>query len=336
MLALLVASEPNRKHASPFDSRPPLNDGLGPRGSAPPQSLEDDQQAIPSFSISDRAASLVLGGDYLAEWQRAIDASLKPQSRVIDASVEIVSEAPSARRGRSANVAGLLEGNDPRLKNETVLITAHYDHLGAPGTALYPGANDNASGTAAVLELARVFTREARPRRTLLFLVFGSEEEGLLGSYYYADHPLRPLETTRAVLNLDMIARDEAHTPESQGLVDIPADTSNQLDLVGGFYSPELVKEIREAGREAGLDLSEKFDRDHDLNVLFRCDHFPFLLKDVPAIWLFGGFHPGYHRPVDTVEKLNLAKLEKVARLTYLAARRLADTPRPPRFEAAH
>lgn len=85
-----------------------------------------------------------------------------------------------------------------------------------------------------------------------------------------------------------------------------------------------------------GLDLSEKFDRDHDLNVLFRCDHFPFLLKDIPAVWLFAGFHPGYHRTVDTADKLNFAKLEKVTRLTYLAARRLADRRQPPRFEPAH
>src|SRR5271154_4252800 len=91
------------------------------------------------------------------------------------------------------------------------------------------------------MELARLLTADSmRPRRSLLLIVFGSEEEGLLGSYYYVEHPLRPLETTRAVLNLDMIARDEAHIPQSRGVLEIPADTSNEINLVGTFYSPEF------------------------------------------------------------------------------------------------
>jgi Zn-dependent M28 family amino/carboxypeptidase len=183
------------------------------------------------------------------------------------------------------------------------------------------------------MELARLFAADsARPRRSVLLIVFGSEEEGLLGSYYYVEHPLRPLETTRAVLNLDMIARDEAHIPQSRGVLEIPADTSNEINLVGAFYSPELREAIVNANRKTGLELSDKFDRDHDLNTLFRCDHFPFLLHDVPAVWLFGGFHPGYHEPSDTVEKLNFPKMEKVVRLTYEAARSIADSDKTPRF----
>lgn len=333
-VAALLVSEPLRKHPGAFESVP--NQGQPRRASAPRQAIEEE--AIPILQVSDRAAAELLKplGRTPADLQRTIDRELKPASAAVAGStIELAASVKNIRRGESANVMGVLEGSDAALRGETVLITAHYDHLGEQHGLLYAGANDNASGTVAVMELARLFAAEAsRPRRSLMFIVFGSEEEGLLGSYYYAAHPLRPLETTRAVLNLDMIGRDEAHIPQSRGVVDIPADTKNAINLAGVFYSPDLRAEILRANRAVGLEISGKFDRDHDLNVLFRCDHFPFLLHDVPAVWLFGGFHPGYHEPSDTVDKLNFAKIEKVVRLTLGTARSIADSSRPPRFQA--
>jgi Zn-dependent M28 family amino/carboxypeptidase len=185
------------------------------------------------------------------------------------------------------------------------------------------------------MELARLFEAGGiRPKRSVLFVVFGSEEQLMLGSFYYTAHPLRPLQTTRAVLNLDMIGRDEAQIPQSEGVLSIPADTSNTINLVGAFYSPDLRAVIERANRGAGLSLDTKFDRDHTLNALFRCDHLPFLVAGIPAIWLFGGFHPGYHEPSDTVEKLNFPKMEKVVRLAYSAAMDVANAPTVPRFSA--
>jgi hypothetical protein len=130
-----------------------------------------------------------------------------------------------------------------------------------------------------------------------------------------------------------MIARDEAHIPQSQGVVEIPPDTRNEINLVGVFYSHDLEGVIRNANQKIGFEISTKFDRDHDLNALFRCDHFPFLLRNVPAVWLFGGWHPGYHEPSDTIDQLDFPKLEKVVRLAYASARALADSPATPRFE---
>jgi hypothetical protein len=340
-VALLVVSEPLRKHAGTFDvaPRPPTSAGVAVvtpslRATAPRQTLDDG--AIPVIQINDRVAAELLRatGRTPSDLQSAIDRDLQPASQLLpDTRLEISSAPVEPRRGESANVVGLLEGSDPVLRGETILITAHYDHLGLQNGHLYPGANDNASGSVAVMELARLFSRDpARPKRSLLFVVFGSEEERLLGSYYYVAHPLRPLATTRAVLNLDMIARDEAHIPQSQGVVEIPADTHNQINLVGAFYSRELEAVIREADAKVGLDITTKFDRDHDLNVLFRCDHFPFLLHDVPAVWLFGGFHPGYHEPSDTMDRLDYPKLEKVVRLTYESARLLSGASSTPRF----
>jgi len=129
-----------------------------------------------------------------------------------------------------------------------------------------------------------------------------------------------------------MVARDEAHIPESRGVVEISNDTRNEINLVGSFYSPELETAIRKADSALGLEISTKFDHDHDLNALLRCDHFPFLLHDVPAVWIFGRWHPGYHEPSDTIDRLDFPKLEKVVRLAYGSAGLLGDTARAPAF----
>lgn len=335
-VAVLIASEPLRRHPGLFDA-PGHSDGAKQslRASAPPQAL-DDRRQIPAFSIAENVlADLLSALDRKpADLQHTIDTTLRPQSAVLpDTLVELRSGNAEQHRGTSFNAVGLLEGSDPALRSETILITAHYDHLGLQKGHVYPGANDNASGTVAVMELARLFLENReRPKRSLLFAVFGSEEQLMLGSFYYTAHPLRPLAGTRAVLNLDMIGRDEAHIPQSQGVLQIPADTSNEINLVGVYYSVDLLAAIERENRGIGLSLDTKFDRDHRLNALFRCDHLPFLMSGIPAVWLFGGFHPGYHEPSDTVEKLNLAKMEKVIRLTYRVAINVANAPRGPRF----
>jgi hypothetical protein len=308
------------------------------RGSAPPQSLDDPDQ-VPGYGISEAVAAEFLSplGRTPLDLEKSIDANLKPQSKSIPGtSAEIRTANLEQRRGVSLNAVGLLEGSDPALKSETVIFTAHYDHLGVLNEHLYPGANDNASGTVAVMELARMFTQAAvKPKRSVLFIVFGSEEENMLGSFYYTAHPLRPLATTRAVINLDMIGRDEAHITQNEGGLQIPADTTNLINLVGSFYSPGLRTILHKQDQSVGLILDTKYDRDHTLNTLFRCDHLPFLIAHIPAVWLFGGFHPGYHEPVDTVDRLNFDKIIKVIQLAYAAGTAVANTPEPPRFEAA-
>ena len=330
-VAILIASEPLRTHPGLLDR--PANQGQPMRAAAPPQALDDDGQ-IPAFSIGDDVLAELLAQPP-ANLQRAIDASLKPRSAALaDTVVTLRSTNLETHRGVSSNVVGLLEGSDPALRSETVLVTGHYDHLGLQNGHVYAGANDNASGTVAVMELARLFAAApVRPKRSILFVVFGSEEQAMLGSFYYAAHPLRPLATTRAVINLDMVARDEAHIPQSEGVLDIPADTSNELNLVGTSYSPDLAKIIERMNADVGLQLDTKFDRDHTLHALFRCDHLPFLVEGVPAVWLFGGFHPGYHEPSDTVEKLNFPKLEKVTKLAYRVTAEVANAAAPPAFK---
>jgi hypothetical protein len=336
--AVLIASEPLRNHPGLLE-RPSggPNQGQPSRASAPPQSL-DDEAEIPAFSIGDGVLGELVSALHQqpADLQLAIESALQPRSAALpDTLVELRTANAEMRRGTSHNVVGLLEGSDPVLKSETVMFTAHYDHLGLQNGRVYGGANDNASGTVAVMELARLFTASGqRPKRSLLFVVFGSEEQLMLGSFYYTAHPLLPLAGTRAVLNLDMIGRDEAHIPQSEGVLKIPADTSNELNLVGTYYSRDLRNVIEQENRSVGLSLDTKFEHDHTLNALFRCDHLPFLVAGIPAVWLFGGFHPGYHEPSDSVEKLNFPKMEKVIRLAYRVAERVANTPRGPRFGA--
>lgn len=325
--ALLVVTEPINTHRTA--PRPPA------RANAPAQALAHGELRIPRVTIPAEAAVALLegGGQTPADWQRRIDGTRKPASRTL-AGVAVRLEAVNAGgpAQSSWNVAALLPGSDPRLRDETILVTSHYDHLGVQNGALYPGANDNGSGTVAMIEAARLLAA-ARPARSVLFVSFGSEEQLMLGSYHYVAHPLRPLATTRAVLNLDMIGRNEEHTAESTGAYAITAGRSDQLNLVGASYSPDLAALLRrEAAGAAGLTLSDKFDGDSSMRALFRCDHLPFLQKGIPAVWLFSGFHPGYHEPVDTVDRIDFDKMARTVRLTVDAVRALASTAEPPRF----
>lgn len=316
-VAILIASEPGRSHLGMYD---PPKPGTPPRpalrASAPAQMLDDPGQ-IPAFSIADGVLMELLSGERAADLQRRIDAKLQPNSFVLpDTTVELRSANAETRRGISLNTLALLEGSDPALKSETVLITAHYDHLGYQNGRLYAGANDNGSGVAGLLELARMYVEGGRrPKRSILFAAFGSEEQAMLGSFYYVQHPVRPLETTRAVVNLDMIARDE-----------------EDLKLVGTYYSADLLRTIERESEAVGLKLNTALDREYSQNALFRCDHLPFLFERIPAVWLFGGFHPGYHEPVDTVDRLDFTKMEKTIRLAYRVAEVVANEARPPAF----
>jgi len=326
VVGVLMAGEPNRKHPSNVDRLARIPGGRERATGPSSQALAESDRRIPAITVSDAVAAELLAptGKKPGELQARIDASLRPASEALaGASVEMAIEVAESRRATSANVVGVLERSDPKLRGQAVLFTAHYDHLGIRDGKVLPGADDDASGTAAVIELARVFAQDPeRTKRTLVFIAFGGEEAGLLGSYYYAAHPLA---ATRAVINLDMIGRDEKPSTQTNGLIEIAADTSNELNFIGLKSSPGLRAVLERANRGVGLRLSYKWDDDAALNVLWRGDQFPFLLKGVPAVWLFNGFQPDYHTPSDTIDKLNFTKMVKIVRLAYLAGRALAN-----------
>jgi Zn-dependent M28 family amino/carboxypeptidase len=149
-----------------------------------------------------------------------------------------------------------------------------------------------------------------------------------------AAHPLRPLDTTRAMINFDMIGRDEAPSDQTTGLIDIPASTNNRLNIIGGSYSPDFRETVVAANHSIGLDLDERFDHENALNTFFRSDQFPFVLHDIPAFWFFTGFHPDYHHTTDTVEKIDYAKMTKILQVSYLSAYSFANESKYPKFVA--
>lgn len=338
-VAVLIAPEPSHNHPSTQEVRARIgHQAEHAANPIPAQALVDNPLHIPSMIISADVSSQLLAtsGSTPAALQQAIDKDLKNHSLALpDTAISLHLHNTSRREAMTWNVVGLVEGSDPKLAPETVIISAHHDHDGESDGKIWHGADDNASGTVGVVTLARAFAANpTKPKRSILFAVFAAEERGLLGAYYLAAHPLRPLNTTRAMINFDMIGRDEKPSPQTDGLIQVPADTSNRLNLIGAAYSPDYQHTVAKANQQVGLVLDDRFDHEYALNVFFRSDQFPFVLQNVPAFWWFTGFHPDYHHPSDTPEKIDYPKMAKILKLAYLSAWQFADEATPPRFVA--
>jgi Zn-dependent M28 family amino/carboxypeptidase len=239
------------------------------------------------------------------------------------------------------NVVGVIEGSDAALKDEVVILCAHYDHTGVDaGGQVYNGADDDGSGTVALIEIAQAYVLAAReskrPRRSVLFAAWNSEEVGLLGAWAYAENPLFPLENTVAVLNMDMIGRNQ-EVPENGGRrfrgMEVQSAESNQnsLNIVGHTYSEDILTAVNTANRHFGLEIETGYDA-AATSIIRRSDHWPFLQRGVPAILLTTGFHPDYHRTTDDVSRINFEKLEKIVRLTHQVSWDLARQDSRPKM----
>lgn len=236
------------------------------------------------------------------------------------------------------NVLGLIEGSDPKLKDEWVLVTAHFDHDGVNGTQILNGADDNGSGTVALLEIADAYAAAAqqgqRPKRSVLFCAWNSEERGLLGAWAYTDQPIAPLSTIAGVLNMDMIGRNEevevGAGARFNGLeVQTAESNSNSVNMMGYARVPELAAVVDAANGAIGLDVKKRYDNNAS-NLVRRSDQWPFLQRGVPALGFMTGLHPDYHTTYDRPEKINYVKMEKIARLIHQASWDLANsTGRP-------
>jgi len=342
-VAILIVAEPNRKHPSNQERVARIGGSATRANPIPGQALANDALHIPAAIVSDAVGAelLATAGATPSALQASIDKDLSPQSRALsDTVVSMHFQNVSRTTGTTYNVAGLLPGSDPRLSAETILISAHHDHDGSSpnasgGLDIWHGADDNGSGTVGVVELAHAFAANpAKPKRSILFVVFAAEERGLLGAYYMAAHPLRPLATTRAMINFDMIGRDETPSEQTNGLIEIPKDTTNRLNLIGAFYSPQYKETVVQENKYVGLVLDDRFDHENALNIFFRSDQFPFVLHNIPAFWWFTGFHPDYHHTTDTPEKIDYVKMTKILKLAYLTAWQFGEEPRTPAFVA--
>jgi Zn-dependent M28 family amino/carboxypeptidase len=237
------------------------------------------------------------------------------------------------------NVVALLEGSDARLKNEWVIVSAHFDHDGVNGAQILNGADDNGSGTVALLEIADAFALAAReghrPKRSVLFAAWNSEERGLLGAWAYTEQPLAPLSSIAAVLNMDMIGRNEevqaGSGPRFNGLeVQTAESNANALNVMGFSRAPEVAAVVDRANQGIGLELKKRYDNNSS-NLVRRSDQWPFLQRGVPALGFMTGLHPDYHTQYDRPEKINYPKMEKIARLIHQAAWDLANSDGRPK-----
>ena len=235
-------------------------------------------------------------------------------------------------------MVGLLRGAE--TPDEWVIVCAHYDHDGADGDLIYAGADDDGSGTVALLEIAEALGRAARsgrrPRRSILLAAWNSEERGLLGAWAYTERPLHPLDGTVAVLNMDMIGRNEevrrGGGRRFRGLEPQTAESNaNALNILGHSYSRAMTELVRSANREAELELRMRYDN-NESNLLRRSDQWPFLQSGVPALFFHTGLHPDYHTINDRPEKIEYEKMERIVRLVYQMAWDLADSDLRPDF----
>lgn len=242
-------------------------------------------------------------GFTLSQLQTKIDEAKIPNSIETNDSVYVEVDSKYDPLRNTMNVAGMLEGSDPVLKNEFIIISAHLDHVGTQGNVIYNGANDNASGSAAVLQIARAFTQlEVKPKRSILFLLFSNEESGLLGAYHYVNNPLVPLENTKALLNLDCISMGDSimvgNGLSAPGLWNI----ANEMD---SLYIDMMVKNTWTGG---GADAT------------------PFFEKGIQCLYFVttNGYEH-LHLPTDDTETLKPELFEKITRLAYLTAYRIAN-----------
>ncbi len=215
----------------------------------------------------------------------------------------------------SSNVLGVLPGTD--RADEYVFITSHYDHEGIINGEIYYGADDDGSGTVSVLEIAEAFVNAKKkgdgPRRSIVFMTVSGEEKGLLGSKYYSENPIFPLEKTTVDLNIDMVGRID---PTYKG------DSMNYVYVIGDDkLSSELAPITDEVNKKySNMELDRRFNGNDPNRFYYRSDHYNFAAKGVPIIFYFNGTHADYHRPTDTVEKINFDLMEKRVRLIYHTA----------------
>ncbi|TDD95778.1 M28 family metallopeptidase [Flavobacterium cellulosilyticum] len=225
----------------------------------------------------------------------------------------------------SENIWAFIEGSEK--PNEIIVVSAHYDHIGIKNGAIYNGADDDGSGTVALLEIAQAFAKAKKegngPKRSILFLHVTGEEHGLLGSRYYAENPLFPLANTIADINIDMIGRhDEFHN-----------DSSNYVYIIGSDYlSTDLYNICEDANKNyVNISLDYKFnDRTDPNRFYYRSDHYNFAKNGIPSVFLFNGVHADYHKATDTVEKIEFDAMAKRTQLAFVIAWELANRENRP------
>jgi hypothetical protein len=290
--------------------------------------------SVPTIRVSREMADSILGyaGQDIKTLKGKIEKTMKSQSMLLPRVTMTVQNTAETKLVSSWNVLGYIEGSDPELKKEVVVIGAHLDHLGMRGQYIYNGADDNGSGSVGVLEIAEAFAKNpVKPKRSVLFALWTGEEKGLLGSRFYVSNPFFPLDKTVANLNLDMISREWSE------------DRLKMMGrIMGGGLSKEMMEEI-----DIKKFISLSFDANASdmknalktnnqyvgLHIALRpsksgmggSDHAPFAMNKIPWVFFFAAMTEDYHQPTDSIEKVSSKMMQKIMRLAYLTAHAIAD-----------
>jgi len=266
-------------------------------------------------------------GKSLEEFQLEIDRTLEPRSIELAGKSIRLDLVMKQNDLLVPNVFGIIEGSDPVLKDEVVIYLAHFDHVGTDGEGgVFNGADDNASGTVALLEIAEAFMKEKkRPARSIGILWVSAEEIGLFGSKYFADHPLVPSEKTAAVINLDMVGRTKTKDDVNSSRSNLTIAGGDTVKVIGGLQSSVLMQINKETLEEMGLTGNYLFNnREHPQRYFFRSDHINFARKDIPVLYYSTGTHNDYHTVNDVEERIDYDKFLKMSRFSFKVGYKVA------------
>jgi hypothetical protein len=303
-----------------------------------------DRPATPTLSAQDDFFEFLFSGSdvkYAELKEKASNQEPLPPIalRGVKLTIDVDADYTVVRTRLTRNVVGIVPGADAKLSDTFVAFGAHYDHVGYaegstggrggqtaadPNDRISNGADDDGSGTVAVMAIAKAFALGPKPKRSLLFVWHAGEEAGLLGSRYNADYPVVPIEKIVAQLNIDMIGRNRNDKPEE----------SNTVYIVG---SDRISTELHNLNEDANASLQKPMTLDYEMNdpadpesIYTRSDHYSYALKGIPIIFYTTGLHKDYHRVTDSVEKIEFPKLAHITQLVYATGVRVANLDHPP------
>jgi Zn-dependent M28 family amino/carboxypeptidase len=271
---------------------------------------------------------MVKAANYIVDYYKKI--GIKPPASLPNYFQNVPGEyySKAKKRNASDNILGFIEGSEK--PNEVLIISAHYDHDGIKNGVIYPGADDNGSGSIAVLELAKAFAKASkdgnRPKRSILFLHVTAEEIGLQGSRYYSENPIIPIENSIANINIDMIGR------RGKG----KENDNNYVYLIGADRLSKDLHNIAEQAREkySPMQVDFTFNDPKDPNrFYFRSDHYNFAKKNIPSMFYFSGVHDDYHTVNDTADRIDYPLFLARTQLIFAVAWELANAPERPKLD---
>ena len=321
----------------PVSDERPIIDRPRRRLSLPGVTQRMPWEGSPVITVTHEMANAILeaSGQTIEDLKQKIDTTLKPASMELPGTRLSITTTAKTSLVTCRNVVGYIEGSDPSLKNEAVVIGAHLDHLGSSGPYVFNGADDNGSGSVGVLNLARAFaTNPEKPKRSVVFCLWTGEEKGLLGSRYYVQNPLYPLDKTVAYFNMDMISRPytEENLNRMARMMQIPVDNEAFKKIKVANFLPVsftagagIADFLRQANQFVGLDLYLREQGSDAARGMGGSDHASFGFAKVPWVFVITSMHDDYHQTSDSVEKASGEMMEKVSRLAYLTTYTLAD-----------